>query len=110
MPHMSHKIKHKTHKLYYKCKNPLMNTYVDDCYTVIITKSNTIWKLVKEYIKKMNQYYIDNQLKMNVKKTMVMIITDKQEEKDNTIIVDGNIIKHEKKIKILGTMFNEKLN
>ena len=73
-----------------------MNTYVDDCYTVIITKSNTIWKLVKEYIKKMNQYYIDNQLKMNVKKTMVMIITDKQEEKDNTIIVDGNITRTSK--------------
>ena len=87
----------------------MMNCYVDDCYAIIFTKGNKIWTIIEQYIRRMNQYYINNQLKMNMKKTMVMIFTNKLEEKEKYITIDGNIIKHDKKIKILGIMFNEDL-
>ena len=46
---------------------------------------------------------------MNVMKTMVMIITKKKEDTENSIIIDGNIIKHSQTIKILGTIFEENM-
>ena len=45
-----------------------MNCYVDHCYAVIFTRGNKIWKHIENYILKMNKYYINNQLKMNMKK------------------------------------------
>ena len=45
-----------------------MNCYVDDCYSVIFTQGNKIWKHIEKNILNMNNYYINNQLKMNMKK------------------------------------------
>ena len=70
MPHISHKLKHKNHLEYNKCRNNLMNTYVDDCFTIIISKKKNLWNKIKKYIIKMNNYYTNNKLQMNVKKLM----------------------------------------
>ena len=47
--------------------------YYDRVNKTIPEHHHLLQKLVEKYIKKMNQYYIDNKLKMNVKKTMVNI-------------------------------------
>ena len=47
---------------------------------------------------------------MNIKKTLVMILTEDKEEKEQYITINGSNIKHNKKIKILGTIINENLN
>ena len=90
----------------------MMNTYVDDCFAVLTTdiNNNNIWKMIEAYILKMNDYYINNMLQMNIKKTLVMIITNNIEETNKQMEINGNIIKHNKYIKILGTTINEKLN
>ena len=58
----------------------------------------------------MNQYYINNKLQLNVMKTNVMIVSKNKEEKKNEIEIDGNVIKHSKVIKILGTKINDSLD
>ena len=58
----------------------------------------------------MNKYFINNRLQMNVKKTIVMIISKNKEEKEDKIEVNGEVIKHNRTIKILGTTMNENLD
>ena len=58
----------------------------------------------------MNNYYVNNQLQINVVKTMVMIITNDKEVLNKSINVNGNKIENKSKIKILGTTINSKLN
>ena len=58
----------------------------------------------------MNEYYTNNQLQMNVIKTTVMIITEDKEELEKSIVVNNNKIENSVKIKILGTVLNNKLN
>ena len=110
IPHQSHKLKHSNHREYSSCKNTLMNTYVDDCYSVLTTKKNNIWKKIKNYIITMNNYYTNNRLQMNVKKTNVMVISNDKIDLENSIEVNGNNIKHVNIIKVLGNTFNCNLN
>ena len=79
MHHQTHKMKHKNHKEYKECRNIMINTYVDDCYAVIETRKKNIWKKIERYIETMNRYYTNNKLQMNIKKTLVMILTEVKE-------------------------------
>ena len=45
-----------------------------------------------------------------MRKTLVMIISKNKEEKEEQININGEIIEHKKKIKILGTTINENLD
>ena len=47
---------------------------------------------------------------MNVTKTNVMLITNNQDEKKQTIEVNGNIVKNDNKIKVLGITINNNLD
>ena len=58
----------------------------------------------------MNQYFIDNRLQNNKKKTKVMLITQNKEIKKEYITLDKKQIKHQEQLKVLGTIFNENLN
>ena len=80
----------------------MINTYVDDCFAILKTdnNNNNIWKMIENYIIIMNDYYTNNMLQMNVKKTLVMIITNNIEETRKQIKINGNNIKHNKTIKI----------
>ena len=80
----------------------MINTYVDDCFAILKTdnNNNNIWKMIENYIIIMNDYYTNNMLQMNVKKTLVMIITNNIEETIKQIKINGNNIKHNKTIKI----------
>ena len=86
------------------------NTYVDDCFSVITSNKNKLWNKIEDYIKKMNNYYLNNRLQMNIKKTLVMIISNMKEEHEEQLIIYGNVIKHNNMIKILGITFNDQLN
>ena len=71
MHQQSHILKHKSHREYLECKNPSINVYVDDCFGIIKTENRNIWKLIDKYIRRLNDYYINNKLQMNVKKQML---------------------------------------
>ena len=110
MHYQTHKKKHLSNSEYNNCKNIFINTYVDDCFGIVLTRNRDLWERIDKYIKIMNMYYINNRLQINVIKTKVMIITDIREEIEDYITIDGNKIEHVKSIKVLGTTFNEKLN
>ena len=40
MAHQSHSLRHENHSEYIKCRNHLISTYVDDCFSIIRTKQN----------------------------------------------------------------------
>ena len=110
MAMQTHNLKHNNHSEYSKCLNHFMNTYVDDCFALIRTENNNLWQKIEEYIVKMNLYYINNELQINVSKTNVMVISDNEEDNNNNITIEGNKIENCQKIKILGTTLNPKLN
>ena len=66
-------------------------------------------KKIETYLEDINNYYSNNKLINNINQTNVMLITNDQNIKDNTININDNIIKHSKTIKVLGTTFSEKL-
>ena len=107
----THKIKHQDHAEYINCKNTEVNVYVDDTYGIVITNKNeNIWNKIVQFIMMMESYYISNKLVINVDKTTVTLISNKEENKKKTIKIQKNIIKHTDKIKILGTWLNDELN
>ena len=46
----------------YECKKPNNIIYVDDCFGIINGTNANIWSNVKNYLKTMNEYFIDNKL------------------------------------------------
>ena len=110
MHQQTHNLKHKNHAEYTQCKNTYINIYVDDCFSIVETNGRNIWNLIEIYIKKMNTYYINIFLQMNVKKTNVMLITNIKEELEGNVTIDGNLVENSDNIKILGIVFNNKLN
>lgn len=110
MPNQTHKVLHSNHSEYTKCKNTGITTYVDDCYAIIVENENDIWKDIKVYINKMNSYYINNQLQNNIKKTLVMIVSNDKEKLKGVIEINDNKIENKEEITILGTVISNKLN
>ena len=57
----------------------------------------------------MNDYYTNNRLQMNMKKTNVMIISNFKEDLNDSITINGSTIRNLDKIIILGIAINSKL-
>ena len=57
----------------------------------------------------MNQYYTNNSLKNNIKKTKIIIITNDKEIRERIVQIDDIILKHTGSLKILGTTVSEDL-
>ena len=72
--------------------------------------NNNLWDKIRDYIVQMEQYYTNNQLIINVKKTIVMIISNNKELKQKEITINGNTIRNNNEITILGTKLNNNLN
>ena len=83
MNSISHTKRHNNHSSYNNCPNPNINTFVDDCYGTLETDDqNEIWDKIIMFITNMNQYYTNNALMNNIKKTKVLLITDDQDIKN----------------------------
>ena len=69
MSSVGHNKSHINNSSYNNCKRANINTFVDDCYSTIMTDNkDEIWNLITEYVKRMNRYYTNNCLKNNIKK------------------------------------------
>ena len=110
MHHQTHAIAHTNHKEYNMCRNTHINTFVDDCYAILKADKNKIWNKIEKYILLMNQYYTNKRLQNNIKKTNVMIITDDKNIEKQNLKFQGLTLENKTEIKILGTIFNNKLN
>ena len=110
MNSLSHKKRHKNHSSYNICPNPNINTFVDDCFATIETNDkNEIWNKIINFIKSMNQYYTNNSLMNNIKKTKILIITENKEIKEMEMKIENILLKHTGTIKILGTVISDDL-
>ena len=94
--------------------NHYVHNFVDDSNSIISgRKEEDIKSYTIKYMKLMKIYYSTNILKMNQLKTNIMIIpkqNSKTEWKKETFQVDGNQLKTNKTIKILGNIMNPQLN
>ena len=108
---IAHTNNHRNNTDYNKCKGDHIEAYVDDAYGIIISNDYTLWKNIERYIQRINEYYTANKLINNVSKTNIMIITKNHKLKYNeSLTLDGKIVGHKSKIKILGTIMNDKLD
>ena len=107
IPFVPHKNIHNSHYEYFLCGNPFLVSYVDDLFAIIEGNSENIWSKIDDYIKTMNQYYIANKLKINIKKTQIMLAGSKNLK--GKIEIENNIIVNKPNIKILGTLYTEDL-
>ena len=48
MHNQTHKINHSNHIEYKKCKQTMINNYVDDCFSILQTSNNNIWNKIKK--------------------------------------------------------------
>ena len=110
LPHITHDQNHGSHDEYYECNMTNIRVFVDDSYGIVKRKTINIWNDIELFIKLVNQYYISNDLVMNIDKTSVMIISHDEVIKSQFITIDNNKIENRRTIKILGTVFNNKLD
>ena len=110
MVHINHKIKHENNFEYDRCRNTQSNTYVDDCFSTIESDQKNIWIDIEAYIRKMETYYTSNKLKINTEKTKILIMTKGGKSVDGQIVMNKEIVKNVRTIKVLGTIFNQNLN
>ena len=96
---ITHETNHKDNYCESKCKNPIIEIYIDDTYGTLEDNNNDIWEKVKKYIKKVNEYYVNDKLINNISKTNVMIVSKNQDTKSKIIKIDENEIKHSKTTK-----------
>ena len=73
----------------YTCSQPKMEIYVNDAYSSVSGQDNTIWKNVSQYVHKLNEYYINNKLINNLQKTKIMLISNNEKTKAETIELEN---------------------
>ena len=83
---------------------------MDDTYGTLHGTEHNIWDQIKSYITKINNYFKNNYLINNIDKTQIMLIMKNQALKEINIKLNDTSISHSKKVKVLGTTFNENLN
>ena len=102
-----HAVRHNSHAEDQKCKNISIQVYVDDCFGLITAdKNKNEDKKIALFLDKMENYYLSNQLVINIDKTVAMIISDKKETKAKEIMTNGGLLSNSEKVKILGTIRN----
>ena len=106
IPNITHSSEHNSHSEYYECSKPFIVSYIDDCFSVFEANNSNIWDKVKEYLEKMKNYYTSNKLKINMKKTQIMFVGNKEKIR-GSINLEGNEVFNKPMITILGTIFSE---
>ena len=104
-----HRVKHNNHLEYSRCNRTNMCVYIDDSYSIVRETGKGLWEDVRSQIKLMENYFNSNELFVNVKKTVVMLITNSRELKNANIEIEGKIINHSRTMKILGSILNDEL-
>ena len=69
----SHAQRHVSHSEYMECNNDKVEVYIDDTYGIIEKHSLNIWDDIKRFIQRMEDYFNNNLLVVNVKKTLIML-------------------------------------
>ena len=106
LPRITHQVLHNNHFEEFNCTKEFMITFIDDVFAVIEGDRNDIWFKIEKYIRKMESYYISNKLKINVAKTQILISGPNNTTVMGGIILDNELIRNSRKIKILGTYFS----
>ena len=105
-----HRIRHSSNTEYYRCEQPHIETFVDDCFGLLHADTNQelIDKIIY-FITSLNSYYTNNELKNNIKKSSIMFITDDPYLKSQEIKVIGTSLYHKTNLKLLGTVFSDNM-
>ena len=98
---------HKNNLSEKQCTRAKSAAYVDDVYGVVVAEEEQIWNSAKNYINSLNNYFKNNKLINNIKKTKIMIISKNKKIQNKIINIEGKEIGHSSSIKILGTIFND---
>ena len=102
---LNNTLNHNSHYEYYKCGNPFSISYINDLFAVLEGDKDNIWIKIKNYIDQMKIYYTSNKLKINIKKSQI-VLTGRNNPNGN-INIDGKIISNKSNIKVLGTIFSD---
>ena len=94
------------------CKETQATTYVDDIYLKITKgKNKSLKESIIKSINMIEEYTVANRLSLNKEKTQLMLISeDNKLKKSLELEFKGKVIRHKKKVKVLGNVLNENLN
>ena len=107
IPHnIPNSLPHSSHYEYFLCKQPFLVSYIDDLFAIVEGNKDNIWDNVKDYMNMMKDYYTSNKLKINIDKTQIMLVGNKEKTNGN-IMVEDKLIENKPSMKILGTIFSE---
>ena len=100
-----------THKNDEKCEKNISINYIDDNNTELTSdKWDDLEKDAENYLRNQKTYHDNNQLLINMDKTIIMINTKKKRYRKKKVIFENVEINHSKKFIMLGMIYNEKLN
>ena len=111
IPELFHNTPHDIHE-YDDCRETNISTFVDDAFPIFEKKPNmTMAESVQQDMKTLKDYMDSNKLALNTDKTQLMLVSkDMNAKKDFAVEINGKIIKHNNKIKIVGNTINDSLN
>ena len=107
LPFITHEMTHQNHSEDSNCDRTNITCYIDDVYGVIHGDKDNIWKKISIFIKILEEYYINNYLKINAPKTQILITDHRNMTVNGSITIQDIIIKNSSEVKILGIIYSQ---
>ena len=110
LPEIFHETKHSPAE-YRECKQTNAKTFIDDVYLKSYKKEGKTFKdSVLEVMEKVQEYTKANRLSLNPDKSMILLNTTNQKEKEEfEVELKGKVVKHSKEMKVLGNLLSDQL-